>query len=204
MALPIFLLALLALLGYLAAYARQINMTEQLLETAEKAALYRAVQGDASEGYGDGTLRTVYRFSPEVKFPGVGGLWLTAEVKVRPWTGYDGDLGHSNEGEADRMVYISDNQEVYHTSAACSYLDICLTAMSPGAAASERNAYGKRYTACDKCCRGTGFSVVYVSGKGSHYHSTLECSGLSRSPQAVLQSSAEHLPLCSRCGQRNH
>ena len=57
MILPIFLLAMLAVFGYIPAYARQVDMTQKLLETAEKSAVYRAV-GQTDEGSGnDGTFR---------------------------------------------------------------------------------------------------------------------------------------------------
>lgn len=199
MVLPVFLLAMLAVFSYIPAYARQVDTTQKLLETAEKAALYQAIQPGTEESRSDGTLRRRYRYAPFVKFPGAGDLWMTAEVKVRPWTGYDGDLGaEENDGDG-RIVYISDNREVYHTSPDCSYLDIHLISMSQGQARAATNNEGCHYTACDRCCRGFSGTVVYVSEKGSHYHSTAGCGGLSRSLEAVQLSSVEHLPLCSRC-----
>lgn len=201
MVLPLFLLAMLAVFGYIPAYAKQMNTTQKLLETAESAALYRTLDEKCGS---DGSLRKVYCYSPVMRFPGIGSLWLTAEVKVRPWTGYDGDLGKEGGGVDSRIVYISDNREVYHTSPDCSYLAIRLTSMTIGRAKAAVNAMGEHYAACDKCCRGFSGSVVYVSEKGSHYHSSVECSGLSRSPEAVLLSSVENLPLCSRCGREQH
>ena len=201
MVLPVFLLAMLAVFGYIPAYAKQIDTTQKLLETAEKAAVYRALDEDCDS---DGILQKVYRYFPMVKFPGAGSLWLTAEVKVRPWTGYDGDLGNEGDTGSSQIVYISDNQEVYHTSPDCSYLDIHLISLSSEQAKAAVNAEGRHYTACDKCCRGFSGNVVYVSEKGSHYHSSIECSGLSRSPEAVLMSSVEHLPLCIRCQKGLH
>ena len=204
MILPIFLLAMLAVFGYIPAYARQVDMTQKLLETAEKSAVYRAV-GQTDEGSGnDGTCRKSYRDAPMVNFPGAGGLWLTAEVRVRPWTGYDGDLGLEGESPDCRIVYISDNREVYHTSPECSYLDIHLTSMSKAQVKGGRNRDGQRYTACDRCCRGYAGSVVYVSENGSHYHSSTACGGLARSPEAVLMSAIKDLSLCSRCAKGTH
>lgn len=201
MVLPVFLLAMLAVFGYIPAYAKQIDTTQKLLETAESAAVYRAFDENCGS---DGGLKKIYRYSPMVKFPGAGSLWLTAEVKVRPWTGYDGDLGNEGDTENSQIVYISNNQEVYHTSPDCSYLDIHLISMSLGQARTAKNADGQHYTACEKCCRSFSGSVVYVSEKGSHYHSSTECSSLSRSPEAVLMSSVEYLPLCTRCQKGLH
>ena len=201
MILPVFLLAMLAVFGYIPVYARQVNITQKLLETAEKAAVYRAVgQADAESG-SDGNLYRVYAYAPKITFPGAGKLWVRAQVQVRPWTGYDGDLGLSGEMADSQIVYISDNREVYHTSTDCSYLDIHLTAMSTAKAREAQNRSGEHYTACDKCCRGFSGGVVYVSENGSHYHSSTNCGGLVRSPEAVLKSSVANLPLCSRCAK---
>ncbi len=200
MILPVFLLAMLALFGYLLAYDKQLTMTEELLSTAEKAALY----GTLSEtGTGEGTYTKVYGFTSGVNFSGLGKLWLTAQVKVRPWTGYDGDLGDSDLGEAGELVYVSDNRSVYHTRADCSYLDIYLTSLPLSQVGTQRNDDGKKYTACDKCCGGSVSGTVYISGQGEHYHATLSCSGLSRSPEAVLRTSVSGLSLCTRCERRD-
>lgn len=204
MVLPLFLIAMLAVLGYLPAYARQIETTQKLLESAEKAAVYRAVRTDGQEGGYDGKLSKTYRYAPLVKFPGAGVLWLTAQVKVRPWTGYDGDLDQEGGISDSEIVYISDNREVYHTSPECSYLDIHLVSMDKEQAKKARNEDGQRYTACNKCCRGYTGSTVYVSAMGEHYHSSRECSGLARSPEAVLHSEVEGLLLCSRCKKEPH
>lgn len=201
MVLPVFMLAMLAVSGYIPVYARQVETTQKLLEAAEKCAVYRAA-GQAEQMVGsDGTLCKVYRYAPMVRFPGAGALWLTAQVKVRPWTGYDGDLGAESSGTESQIVYISDNREVYHTSPDCSYLDIHLTSMSTAQAKAARNQERQPYTACERCCRGYAGKVVYVSENGSHYHSSTACGGLARSPEAILMSSAESLPLCSRCAK---
>ena len=204
MLLPVFLLAMLAVFCYIPVYARQINMTQKLLETAEKAAVYRALEQNDTETDSDSTLYRVYAYTPKIAFPGAGKMWLTAQVKVRPWIGYDGDLGFAGEDDDCQIVYISDNREAYHTSADCSYLDIHLTAMGTAEVRTAKNREGEHYTACDKCCRGFSGSVVYVSENGSHYHSSTDCAGLSRSPEAVLKSSVTDLPLCSRCARGQH
>ena len=201
MVLPLFLLALLTIAGMLQIYSRQLTMTEKLLETAEKTAVYRA--STASAETADIPLVKSESFIPGVHLFGLGKCRLTAVVRVRAWIGYTGDLGGEDISLEDtELVYISDNREAYHTSPECSYLDINLTAMEKKQAAGVRNELGERYTACDKCCRGMGSGTVYVSGRGSHYHSTVSCSGLSRSPTMVSRKEAGHLPLCTRCRKR--
>ena len=201
MVLPLFLIAMLTIGGMLGAYSCQITMTEQLLETAEKTAVYRASTADASTA--DIPLIKSKVFVPAVRLPGLGRCRLTAVARVRAWIGYTGDLDDMDIPYEDSMiVYISDNKDVYHTSPECSYLDIHLLAMSKEQAASARNESGKRYTPCDKCCHGAGNGTVYVSGQGSHYHALAGCSGLSRSPTMVTRKEVGHLPLCTRCRKR--
>ena len=104
MILPVFLLAMLAVFGYIPVYARQVNITQKLLETAEKAAVYRAVGQAHAESGSDGNLYRVYAYAPKIIFPGAGKLWVRAQVHVRPWTGYDGDLGLSEMNYAQKKA----------------------------------------------------------------------------------------------------
>lgn len=202
MVLPLFLLAMLSVAGYMLAYARQINMTEELLESAERMAVYRGVLHEET-GQAVPLVKT-YRFVLAVRLPSAGKLQLTAVAQIRPWVGYRGQFTREGSMEGTELVYISDNEEAYHTSPDCSYLDIHLLAMDRTEAARAKNEEGKRYTACDKCCRGSTGGTVYVSGKGSHYHASTGCSGLARSPKAVTKDSVSHLSLCVRCRKRGN
>ena len=201
MVLPVFLLALLTIAGYVLAYGKQITMTEELLETAERMAIYRGIS-DEDTGQSIPLTKT-YRFMPSVRLPSAGALQLTATVQVRPWVGYGGQFAQDDGSLEDtELVYVSDNESVYHTSPDCSYLDIHLWAMDTADAKKTKNESGAWYTACGTCCKGQQTGTVYVSGKGSHYHASSGCSGLSRSPKAVTKSSVSHLHLCTRCQKR--
>ncbi len=146
------------------------------------------------------SLAASYGFSPWVSFPGLEKWTLPAAAEVYPWIGDSGEWEAEDGGE---MVFVSDNREAYHTHGDCSYLDIHIREIRSGQAGSVRNASGKRYRPCDKCCKGAGVTdSVYVTGRGTHYHSTLSCSGLSRSVRLILRSEASGLPLCSRCAKR--
>lgn len=141
-----------------------------------------------------------YRFSPWVSFPGLGNWMMLAAAEVYPWVGDSGEWG---AGGSEEMVYVSNNREAYHTHGDCSYLDIHVREVSRGQAGTVRNDSGSRYRPCDKCCKGAGATEsVYVTGRGTHYHSTLSCSGLARSVRLVPRSEVAGLPLCSRCAKR--
>ncbi|HCT92008.1 MAG TPA: hypothetical protein DF613_11620 [Lachnospiraceae bacterium] len=146
------------------------------------------------------SLVASYGFSPWVSFPGLGKWMMRAAAEVYPWTG---DTGVWESGDSEELVYVSNNREAYHTHGDCSYLDIHIQEISRVGADSARNIAGDRYSPCDKCCRGAGTTdSVYVTGRGRHYHSTLSCSGLSRSVRLVPRSEVPDLPLCSRCSRR--
>ena len=146
------------------------------------------------------SLVVSYGFSPWIAFPGLGKWTLQAAAEVYPWIGDSGEWGSGAGGE---MVYVSDNREAYHTHVDCSYLDIHMRKIGREQAGFTRNESGSRYRPCDKCCRGAGNTgSVYVTGRGTHYHSTLSCSGLSRSIRLIPRSDASGLPLCSRCAKR--
>lgn len=141
-----------------------------------------------------------YEFTPWVSFPGLGRWTLQAAAEVYPWVGDSGEWKDDDSGE---MVYVSNNREVYHTHGDCSYLDIHMRELPRRKAGFVRNASGNRYRPCEKCCKGAGTTdSVYVTGRGTHYHSTLSCSGLSRSVRLVPRAEVSGIPLCSRCAKR--
>ncbi len=146
------------------------------------------------------SLVASYKFSPLVSFPGMGRWTLLAAAEVYPWVG---DSGEWECNDKEDVVYVSDNRAVYHTHGDCSYLDIHIQEINRGQIGSVRNSSGNRYSSCEKCCKGAGKTdSIYVTERGTHYHSTLSCSGLARSVRLVPRSEVAGLPMCSRCAKR--
>lgn len=123
---------------------------------------------------------------------------------VRQWTGYDPSVDKRAEaGSETEMVYVTEFESVYHTSSDCTHLDLHITEVSKQTAENKKNEYGDTYHACDKCM--TQYQEgdsVYISEKGTHYHSSSHCSGLTRTVHMVEKSEIEGLPCCSRCQEK--
>ena len=120
---------------------------------------------------------------------------------VRGWVGRKGSGSSGDEGAHDdeehQTVYVTDYGTVYHTDPDCSHIHLTIRQVSSSQASSERNVYGEKYHACEKC--GGGGGVVYITSDGNRYHSSLECSGLKRSVQEIHMDEAGNLRPCSKC-----
>lgn len=121
-------------------------------------------------------------------------------IRTRAWTGYDNaGNNHSNTDEEEEIVYITPEGTVYHRSRGCSYLKLSIVAVDQSFLETQRNQDGEKYYPCETCGR-AGKSVVYITGYGNRYHTTLECSGLKRTVMAVPISEAGGRGACSKCG----
>ncbi len=138
---------------------------------------------------------------PMAVFP-LPAIHVRNRSSVRMWTGNQGDNDAGQLSQGTVMVYVSDYESVYHTSASCTYLDITVHSCSQDDIGSIRNAYGSKYKVCEKCGNIQGNGTVYYTEKGDHYHLSESCSGLKRSVKLVPQSSVAHLRECTRCQGR--
>lgn len=117
---------------------------------------------------------------------------------VHAWTGYDsGDTGKTDGGDGDEMVYVSDYESVYHTSVHCTHLDLSIHQGTKEQVERQRNEYGKKYHACERC--GGDSHLVYYTEKGDRYHSEASCSGLKRTVRLVEKSQIQAHTQCERC-----
>ena len=117
---------------------------------------------------------------------------------VHAWTGYDsGDAGKTDGGAGDEMVYVSDYESVYHTSVHCTHLDLSIHQGTKEQVERQRNEYGKKYHACERC--GGDSHLVYYTEKGDRYHSEASCSGLKRTVRLVEKSQIQEHTQCERC-----
>ena len=117
---------------------------------------------------------------------------------VHAWTGYDsGDAGKTDGGDGGEMVYVSDYESVYHTSVHCTHLDLSIHQGTKEQVERQRNEYGKKYHACERC--GGDSHLVYYTEKGDRYHSEASCSGLKRTVRLVEKSQIQAHTQCERC-----
>lgn len=116
---------------------------------------------------------------------------------VAAWTGYHPDKRDETGEGGEEMVYVSDYESVYHTSAQCTHLDLSIHQGERNQMEKLRNLYGKKYYVCEKC-KGNS-TLVYYTEKGDRYHSQISCSGLKRSLRLVEKSTVHAQNQCERC-----
>ena len=125
---------------------------------------------------------------------------IACRARVRPWTGRDPERNGSGDPDEGRMVYVTEHGQVYHTSAACTHIDLSVQAVSGSALPELRNADGGRYHACEKCVgSGQTGGIVFITEDGDCYHNSAACSGLKRTVHLVPISETGGLHICSRC-----
>lgn len=146
-------------------------------------------------------LRVRYEYRLPVTFFPIPGIILENSAQVHAWVGYQGEFsGDSQEEKGEEMVFVTRNGSVYHTHGDCTYLQLTVYQTTPEEAQKRKNEQGARYRACEKC--GGQGETVYLSPQGEAYHSSRECSGLSRYVEMVNKTTCSGIPECSRCAGR--
>lgn len=198
--LPLFLIAMLTLICVIDVCKVQVEQQTVVTEQAKKLSTYAYLSEEyLSENYID--LYPVYPCELAVSLIPGYRVNLALRGRVHTWTGRsEEECAADRETIAAEMVYVTDNREVYHTDAGCSYLDLSVYAVGKEALGSARNESGSRYNACEKCCGSSDHvSTYYISIWGEKYHSSRDCSGLTRKVQMVRKTEVSDLPCCSRC-----
>lgn len=153
--------------------------------------------------YLTGEVHVVAAYSVQLPFPWFKNLTadFKEEVRVRGWTGFKST---SEDPDGEKIVYITDNAEVYHEDRNCTYLKLAIRFVPYAELESSRNVYGERYTRCEKCAWDSPMAGVFVTDKGEKYHTSLRCSGLKRTIYAVKLSEAGPVGGCTRCTGHSH
>ena len=144
------------------------------------------------------------KLSYSVKTPldviGAGPFYMAGRFYGHMWNGYEIEGTGSELGQV-RMVYITEDSEVYHVTTACTHLRLSVRGVEYELLDECRNNNGGRYTPCEICASGEHPETVYITSEGDRYHYSSECFTLTRSYRAVPLSDVEdtHRP-CSRCG----
>ncbi|MFQ9516298.1 MAG: TadE/TadG family type IV pilus assembly protein [Eubacterium sp.] len=143
----------------------------------------------------DGIVDLVIRY--KMKIPLVNKyLTIYQRGLVKDWTGTDITKTYET-------VYITENGQVYHKSKNCSHLVIHISKTIMSQVKKLRNSSGGKYYECEYCASkkllpDTG---VFITEDGTRYHSSLQCSGLTRRIMEVDISQIGNKKPCSECGQ---
>lgn len=135
----------------------------------------------------------------------VPDIHIVQQVETRGFVGTS-KIGLEENDEDDVVVYVSTNGEtskVYHTAINCTHLDLSIQSVQYSDVSNFRNVYGGKYKACEKCVRQkipADSSSVYIATDGNCYHSSMDCSGLTRNVREVRLSTLSGYHPCSRCG----
>ena len=115
------------------------------------------------------------------------------------WTGYIDEYRKSDIEET--IVYVAQNESVYHVNRECSYINVSIKRTSPEEVGQLRNASGGKYKKCLICHSSLNDPVLFVTKEGDRYHNDLNCSACKRIVRAIKLSEAGNLKPCSRCGR---
>lgn len=126
------------------------------------------------------------------------------ESRVNSWIGWRANQDSDGNYQWEEMVYVSENQSVYHTSSDCTHIELAVHNGSLERVENLRNAYGQKYHSCEKCGSISGNDTVYYTEKGNSYHYSKNCSGLKRTVRLVKKSEVPGICQCERCKAREN
>lgn len=135
-------------------------------------------------------------------------IQMVHQVHTRAFVGTT-EIGPGENGdEDDIIVYLTPTgrkNKIYHTSMQCSAINLTIQTTTCGKVPKMRNVYGKKYYACDKCVKSSKLGksqTVYVTTDGDCYHSSMDCSGLTRNVTEAKLSTLIGYRACSKCGNK--
>lgn len=146
-------------------------------------------------GNGEMNITVIYKVRLPVSIFGFPAAKQKESFRISSWNGFQS----KDASENDQIVYVTENQAVYHENYNCTYLQLSISFVSYEEISRMRNEGGGRYYPCEKCVYGDSLTGVYVTRTGNRYHNSLGCSGLKRTIYAVNKSEVSGMGGCSRC-----
>ncbi len=149
-------------------------------------------------------IKCSYRLKLPVSMFGLGSIPVEQQLEYRYFTGLKMpsmlDAQDAEDGQEDRIVYITEEKKVYHQSLDCPSLRLVVRSCPITEVDKERNLAGGKYYKCERCARGTKPAQVYISKEGDRFHYNRNCGGLKRSISKIRLSEASltRRP-CKRC-----
>lgn len=146
-------------------------------------------------------------FIPVLKGPDIA---VRSTYYGHAWTGYEigsgtGDSAdsHGDAPSEEGHVIVAQNGVVYHTDPDCVYLKPRVRGVDASELGHLRANDGSIYHACEYC-HPSPDGTVYVTPDGNRYHSSPDCSRISRTThEETEEEAAGHLRPCPKCGGRH-
>lgn len=145
-------------------------------------------------------LTAEYAFKPFIYLMPLNLKSVRDTVYGHSFTGFS-DWGSEYINEGNEYVYVTATGVKYHRSPDCSYIKVSPRAINASELDNYRNSSGGKYYPC-RTCHAKKRGTVYITGDGSAYHQSANCSALKRSVRIITLKEAEesgYTP-CSKCG----
>lgn len=201
-ALPFFFLCMIMLISFMDAVGLFTEKNLELSNKARQMAMYAGtLDSDGESAWIDIPWTVTYHYP--VRCVPVPDLMIALRARVHPWTGYSGSEAKTEAAEkSDTHIYLTDNQEVYHTHADCTHLDLSVMRVPVSSVNRMRNTDGGRYKPCP------GFPKeysgdVYITSTGEYYYPSTQYGSLTRHVRIARLSDHRNLCICQRCAARD-
>lgn len=130
---------------------------------------------------------------------GVGIVTIHQKYVTQAWLGESFDEIQRSESSNKKMVYITEQGEVYHTNRNCTYIQLSVMNVQLDDIYAKRNQSGGKYYPCEKCCADERSAMVYITAYGDRYHQKSDCSILRRIVFKVPLEQVTDRQMCSKC-----
>lgn len=140
-----------------------------------------------------------YSVSPCLSVPGFSSFLMENRYCCHLWTGYE--IPGTKEAETtEKIYYVTEHGEVYHTGRDCRYLKVSKECVSAKDLLLRRSETGDKYVACKMCERKEFSGVYWITKGGACFHMTEDCPALKRTVFTITEKELAGYRPCSKCG----
>lgn len=144
-------------------------------------------------------LVVTYKAAPFMDVVGFRPFRMANRYYAHIWNGYCIPGASEEIEEGRKLVYVTENGEVYHENRNCWHLALRIQQVSIEEAHGKRNENGERYLPCEVCAEKNLEGPVYIAADGNAIHCDRSCPGLKRTIYTLPRDEAEHYRPCSEC-----
>lgn len=199
-AIPVFLFAILNLLSIILLFGEYTSNLADMHQKAKALSVHAHILEDGQDVENDLIILTkAQKLEPIISIMGFDTARTIVNCRIRKWTGYDVTSSQPVTVE-EEWVYVTPGGEAYHKNRSCSYLNPKILSAVSKDIGNYRNKNGEIYRLCSSCKDGTLTGICFYTEYGNRYHTTLSCSSLKRTIEAVRLSEVGSRHACSKCG----